>query len=405
MIIRQFFLWARTATPGQRAEAAGALARAYLYSDLSPEDRWEAETAMTALLDDPSPLVRRALAEAFANASDAPRHLVVALANDQDDIAALVLSRSPVLSDADLVDCAALGDELVQTAIALRPRVSIAVSAALAEIAAAGALAALAGNNGAEIADSSLARMVARHGGDPRLREALLARSDLPLAIRQSIAVALSQSLSSFILGCGWLSEERAERIVREAREKATLALSSEAEREDVHRLVVHLRRTGQLTPALILRAFLSRHLAFAEAAFAELSRLSVERVAGLLWDRRGTGLVPLYQRAGLPLSLKPAFEAAVAALRERRDVDGAEAGARLSRLMVERVLTACDGLPPEEAGKLMALLRRFESEAARDEARSVAEALADEAALRVVLAHAPDALAIPRETEILRAA
>jgi uncharacterized protein (DUF2336 family) len=35
----------------------------------------------------------------------------VALANDQNDIAALVLSRSPVLSDADLVDCAALGGE------------------------------------------------------------------------------------------------------------------------------------------------------------------------------------------------------------------------------------------------------------------------------------------------------
>ena len=87
MIIRQFLLWARTAPPGQRAEAVGALARAYLYSELSPDDRWEAETAMTALLDDPSPLVRRALAEAFANAPEAPRHLVVALANDQSDAA------------------------------------------------------------------------------------------------------------------------------------------------------------------------------------------------------------------------------------------------------------------------------------------------------------------------------
>src|SRR3712207_2209337 len=185
MIVRQFLLGAQTAPSGQRAEAAGALARAYLYSDLSPEDRWEAETAMTALLDDPSPLVRRALAEAFANAKDAPRHLVVALANDQDDVAALVLSRSPVLPDADLVDCAALGGELVQTAIALRPRVPVAVSAALAEIAGAASLTALAGNKGAEITDFSFARMVERHGGEADLREALLARPDLPLPIRQ----------------------------------------------------------------------------------------------------------------------------------------------------------------------------------------------------------------------------
>ena len=201
MIIRQFLLWARTATPGQRAEAVGALARAYLYSDLSPDDRWEAETAMTALLDDPSPLVRHALAEAFANASEAPRHLVVALANDQNDIAALVLSRSPVLSDADLVDCAALGDELIQTAVALRPRLSISVSAALAEIAAPGALAALAGNDGAVIADASLARMVARHGAHRELRGALLARPDLPLAIRQSIAAKTCAGSSCICAG------------------------------------------------------------------------------------------------------------------------------------------------------------------------------------------------------------
>ena len=60
---------------------------------------------------------------------------------------------------------------------------------------------------------------------------------------------------------------------------------------------------------------------------------------------------------------------------------------------MIERVLTACRELSPEEAGKLMALLRRFEAEAARDEARHIAGALADEAALAVVMEHAPRAL------------
>ena len=392
MIVRQFLLWAQTAPAGQRAEAAGALARAYLYSDFSPEDRWEAETAMTALLDDPSPLVRRALAEAFANAKDAPRHLVVALANDQDDVAALVLSRSPVLSDADLVDCAALGGELARTAIALRPRVSVAVAAALAEIAGAASLAALAGNKSAEIPDSAFARMVERHGSHPELREALIARPDLPLPIRQSIAIAVSESLAGFVLNCGWLSPERTQRIVREAREKTTLALSSAAEREDISRLVAHLRRTGQLTPALILRALLSRNLAFAEAAFADLSGLAPARVAGLLRDRRGSGFSALYRKAGLPAGLMPAFEAALMALREHGEGNPAD-GAQLSRLAVERALAACRDLPPEEAGRLMALLRRFEAEAARDEARAVASALADEAALAVVMRHAPHAL------------
>src|SRR3954467_1460242 len=38
------------------------------------------------------PLVRRALADTFADAADAPRPLIVALANDQSEIAAVVLS-------------------------------------------------------------------------------------------------------------------------------------------------------------------------------------------------------------------------------------------------------------------------------------------------------------------------
>ena len=35
MIVRQFLHWVRTAAASERAEATGALARAYLFSDLS----------------------------------------------------------------------------------------------------------------------------------------------------------------------------------------------------------------------------------------------------------------------------------------------------------------------------------------------------------------------------------
>ena len=62
MIVRQFLQWVRTAGAAERAEATTALARAYLYSDLSADDRAAAEGALIMLLDDPSPLVREALA-------------------------------------------------------------------------------------------------------------------------------------------------------------------------------------------------------------------------------------------------------------------------------------------------------------------------------------------------------
>ena len=393
MIVRQFLAWARGAPPDHRAEAVAGLAQAYLDGELLPDDRRDAETALTAMLDDPSPLVRQAMAEALADAPETPRHLVIALANDQSDIAAIVLARSPVLMDADLIDCAALGDEAVQTAIARRPYVSVATSAALAEIAAAGALMALAGNPGADIADLSLWRIVERHGSDAALRQVLLRRPHLPLDVRHAVALAVSDELSAFVSDNGWLGPGRAERAFSDARDKATVVMTATATMSDVQRLVSYLRRTGQLTPALLLRAVLSRSVAFVDAAFADLAQLPLARAAGLLHDRRGAGFPALFNRAGLPKSLRPAFEAAISALRETDPAETASGPAQLSAAMVQRVLSACAGLPPEESGKVMALLRRYEVEAVREAAREAAEMFAQDAAPILALEYQPVAL------------
>ena len=345
------------------------------------------------MLEDPSPSVRRALADTFADAADAPRPLIVALANDQSDIAAVVLSRSPILSDADLIDCAALGDELVQTAIALRRTVSIPVAAALAEIASPVVLSALADNPESDIPNSGLKRMLERHGADAAFKGVSAQSGELaarhPAGDRgrgRRHAVGLRGRV-------GWLSRERTERVTREAREKATVALSAAAGLADVQRLVAHLRRSAQLTPALILRAILSRNLLLAEAALADLTELPTRRIAGLMQDANSAGFAALYRRAGLPGSLRLAFETALLALREVGPGETQATGAQLSRRMIERVLSACAELPPEETNKLTALLRRFEVEAAVEEARELAGALADEAALAFVLEYEPHAL------------
>ena len=394
MIVRTFLLWAQHAAAGRRAEAAAALARAVLHGGLSATDRRDAETALAALLDDASPLVRRALAEAFAGSGDAPRHLIVALANDQGDVAALVLARSPVLTDADLVDCAALGDDTARDAIAARPRVSAGVAGALAEIAGPRALTILIANPGAVLAGSSLMRVLERHGDDGALREAMLARDDLPVEVRQAVAARLAASLQDFVVGCGWLTRERGARVAREARDRATLALRDEATHPgDAARLVAHLRRSGQLTAALVLRATLSGRMDFAEAALADLAGLPSARVAALIHDGSGGAVAALYRRAGLPAELYPAFEAALSAWREgaRGTIDAA--GPRLSRLMIERALTACEAMPFEEARAVLALLARFDAEAAREEARTVAEQVAHEAAQEAALEAVVDAL------------
>ena len=72
------------------------------------------------LLDDPSPLVREAMAEVFAHTTDAPPAIVRALSTDQASVALPILEHSPLLIDADLVDIVATGSSEIQCAVARR---------------------------------------------------------------------------------------------------------------------------------------------------------------------------------------------------------------------------------------------------------------------------------------------
>src|SRR5262245_7334313 len=134
MIVRQFLHWVRTAPAAERADATTALARAFLYSDLTRDDRAAAEGALIMLLDDPSPLVRGALARALAFSEFSPPPVILGLAADQPEVASWVLEHSPLLVDADLVDAVATGRPQAQAAIARRTSLPCAVAAAIAEV-------------------------------------------------------------------------------------------------------------------------------------------------------------------------------------------------------------------------------------------------------------------------------
>src|SRR5665213_1938418 len=189
MIVRQFINWIRTAPAGERAEATRALARAWLISDLSEDDRAAAEGALLMLLDDASPLVRQAMAEVFARSTEAPAAIVQALSLDQPSVALPVLEHSPLLIDADLVDIIATGNCETQCAIARR----------------------------VNLAAFSWDRIVERHGHLAAIRESMLVLEDLPAATRLALVAKLSDTLAQFVVARNWLSADRAGRIVDDA--------------------------------------------------------------------------------------------------------------------------------------------------------------------------------------------
>jgi uncharacterized protein (DUF2336 family) len=380
MIVRQFLQWVRQAPPGERAEATSALARAYLYSDLSADDLAAAEGAMIMLLDDASPLVRRAMAEAFASAEGAPQIVVHALASDQPDVALPILAHSPLLVEDDLVDLIATGDTVVQVAIAGRQFLTRGLAAAIAEVGSAEACLTLLENPELDAAPFSLDRIIERFGHLAPIRENLMARDDLSMAMRHALLTKLSQTLAGFVAARHWLGPEHAEFTTREACEKATVALAADTSYDEVGALVQHLRQTGQLTAGMLLRALLSGNVVLFEEALAELSGMSIDRVTAYIHDKSISGFRALYREAGLPDVAYPAFREALSAMRAGLLVGEQGGASRLKRRMVERVLGACMGERSEETASLLALLRRFSVEAAREEARLFCDDLVAEA-------------------------
>ena len=258
------------------------------------------------------------------------------------------------------------------------------VAAAIAEVGTAETCLELVENSTAEIASFSIDRMVDRFGHLGAIREALLAREDISAATRLTLVAKVSETLVGFVAARQWLGMDHAQRIAREACEKATVTLAAETPPTQMRPLIQHLRASGQLTAGLVLRALLSGNVVLFEEALAELTDMPVERVSSLVHDSGNAGLRALFDQAGLPASTYPAFKEAIEAMREGGFISEPGGAARLRRRMIERVLTRCENEALGELAPLLTLLRRLATEAAREEARLfcddlVAESFADE--------------------------
>jgi uncharacterized protein (DUF2336 family) len=378
MIIGHFLNWVASAKVDARAAAAAALARAFLSNELGFEDRCGAEAAMTLLLDDPSSKVRQSLAEALSMSPHAPPQVVAALAADQRDVAAPILMRSPLLSDLDLIELLAGGDDAVQCLIAARPRVSMALAAAVAEIGGSEACLTLLANDGADIATLSYRRMAERFGQEARLRSALLGQARLPADSRHMLMVCLSEALGNSPFVSGLMGAQRARRLAREACIKACVTLIDAIPAMEHAALVEHLRLRGELTTNLLVRAAACGKIDFLGAALVALAGQDEARVTALLAHGRDGALDALMARAGLEA---PVRATTIRALHVWREVASGKttAGVQEVSWLMLREIEATPGQrgPAAEARELAALVKSIHLDALRDNARLHALAIA----------------------------
>jgi uncharacterized protein (DUF2336 family) len=377
MIIEQFLKWVESARASERTAAASALARAYLQSDLTIDERCAAEAALTVLLDDPSPNVRLALAEALSTSAFSPVHLITTLSADQSQIAGTVLVRSPLLADSDLIDRVALGAPEIQCAIAMRGQISSAVSAALSEVGCLSACLMLLENTGAKIAKLSLRRLVERFGHLAEMRELLLKDERLPADARHALVVKVGEALSDMPMVRALIGSARATRITKEACVRACLTLVDQSGQAEHAALVEHLRLSGSLTTAFVLRVLIYGKIGFFATIVAALSGQDETRIKAQLSGGRAAVLTALYRRCGFTDAVSSLLIGGVDCWRAVANGKLQAGPQEIARLMLEQF--GADHPTPAFAhgnDDLVALLRSIYLETVRENGRKHAQSI-----------------------------
>ena len=342
-------------SPSTRADLAAKIAHNFDNASLTDSERRLAEDIISVMAHDAVVRVRQTLAENLKGNPKLPREVALTLARDVEAVAIPVLSVSEVLTEQDLVEIVRSGGDSKQTAIARRPSVPARVADALIENASEHAVAALVANEGAELGEKSLGRVIDRFGASESVQEPLVHRSRLPLTIAERLVAVVSEKLQQYLVANHELPPKVAADVILQSREHATATLvSGENDEAALERLVVQLARTRRLTPSLLVRALCMGDVAFFETAVSYLADVPLTNTRLLIHDAGRLGLKSVYEKAKLPSALLPACRIAIDVLKET-PFDGEDRDLeRHRRRVIERILTQYEDLAPVDLNYLL---------------------------------------------------
>lgn len=345
----------RGAEPEERALVAHRLCRHIDRADLTDAERVEAHKILRLMARDAAEQVRRALAVTLRASPLVPRDVANRLARDIESIAVPVLNFSPVFSDEDLAEIVRIGGPVRQNAIARRPVLTEKVTTAIAETAVPEAVRTACENKGAIFSEKGLQTAIDRFEASEVVLASIALRNALPASVSERLVTLVTGELRERLVGGHQVTPETALAVAIGARERASLDLVEQAARAaDLPAFVAHLHRGQRLTPSLLLRGLAHGQMTFFEHGLAELSGVPHHRTWLMVHDAGELGLKAIYERAGLPCRLLPAFRAAVDAYHGMDFDGGRDDLARFQRRMLERFLSQPLPVSREDADYLL---------------------------------------------------
>jgi uncharacterized protein (DUF2336 family) len=244
------------------------------------------------------------------------------------------------------------------TAIASRSSVSPLISDVLIDRGDERTVATLVANEGAQVSEAGLGRVVDRFGESPLVQVPLVQRAALPLSVAERLVHLVSEKLQEYLVTHHDLSPTTAADLILQARERATVDLfSTEDDQLEREQLIQQLAGSGRLTPSLMVRALCTGDVAFFETALAHLARVSVVNARLLIHDGGGLGLQSIYTRAGLPPKLFPIIRIGVDVAHETGFDGEAHDRERHRRRTIERILTQYEEFISDDVDYLLGKL------------------------------------------------
>lgn len=259
---------------------------------LSDRERDLVVDILRQVLRDAEMDVRRSLAERLAPHAEAPRDLIVTLANDQIEIARPILLRSEVLEDEDLIAIVRAHAEAHQLAVAGRPRISTALSDVLIETGNTRVAETLLGNRGASLSGQAMIRLTNVARRVPPLRSPLLGRPELTPELATKIYWLVSQELRRTIL-----DRFAIPRAQLDAALQATLQDLIDGTRgrtsltADQLETVERMAEAGAITPQVLIQTLRLGQIDLFKALFGRIAGLGPEAMHQLIAETGGEAM------------------------------------------------------------------------------------------------------------------
>lgn len=352
-------------TADERALAAHKLCRAVDRDNLSRAELAQAHEILRLMAKDATELVRRALAITLKASPVLPRDVALKLARDVESIATPVLNFSPAFSDEDLIDIARTGGAARQEAIAKRHNLPASVASVLTDVGCEEAVRLVCANDNADLGENALQTAISRYETSQPVLTAIAYRKVLPMAVTERLVNLVSDQVRRHLIEHHSVSPAVAQQIATATSERAVIDLVDQAGRAgDMGAFVAHLNRNGRLTASLLLRALAQGQMALFEWGISELAGVPHHRTWLMIHDAGPLGLKAIYERAGLPARLFPAFRSGVDTFHAMNADGAARDKERFQERMLQRFLTQPQLAPKEDVDYLLEKMDRLASQA-----------------------------------------